>query len=77
MQSRRAARAGSKLLKFFVEYIGNVDFEADRRRNREARILMDRIMDDMTRRGVPSHEWEKSVEEIRESLRTVGPERAG
>ena len=77
MQSPRVPRAGRKLLRFFVEYVGNIDFDADRRRNRQTRILMDRIMDDMTRRGVPSHEWEKSVEEIRKSLRAVEPERAG
>ncbi len=77
MQSPRVAGAGRRLLRFFIEYVGNVDIDADRRRNREARILMDRIMDDMTRRGVPSHEWQRSVEEIRESLRAREPERAG
>jgi hypothetical protein len=77
MESRRVARTGRRLLRFFIEYVGNVDADEDRRRNREARILMDQIMNDMSQRGIPSHEFERSVERIRESLRAVEPERSG
>ena len=77
MPSPRDGWSGKSLLRFFLEYVGNVDVDMDRRRNHQARILMDRIVNDMARRGVPSHEWEKSVEEIRKTLRAIEPERVG
>ncbi len=80
-----ALRAGHRnnYLRFFLEYVGNLDVqsrtatEIDRRRNRQARILMEHIKEDLARRDIPPSEKEDLVEKIRESIQSVKSEQAG
>jgi len=60
-------------MRFLFEYIGNVDAEGERRRERKARILMEHIKDDLARRGLPPQERDRIVEELRMSMRASEP----
>lgn len=77
------ARQWSGYVRWFVEYVGNLDYpsrstaEIERRRNRQARILMEHIKNDLAGRDIPPGEKENLVEQLRESIRSVEPEQAG
>jgi hypothetical protein len=68
---------------FVVEYMGNLDVrtepsaEVERRRNLQARMLMEHIKQDLTRRGIPLSEKEHLVDRLRESIQSVEPDQAG
>ncbi|MGH9870765.1 MAG: hypothetical protein ACREAA_21720 [Candidatus Polarisedimenticolia bacterium] len=62
--------------RFFFEYVGNVSTEGERRRERQARILMDHIKDDLARRGLAPVERERIVEGLRKAVRAGEPERS-
>lgn len=74
-QETRADHALNRVL----EYLGNLDVEPagsgrdERRRNAEARLLMDHIQHDLSRRGVSQLERERLVEDLRESMRSREP----
>jgi len=77
------AHRWSAALRLFVEYVGNLDSptrttaEIERRRNRQARILMEHIKNDLAGRDIPPAEKEDLVERLRESIQSVEPEQAG
>jgi hypothetical protein len=83
LPSAPRANHRTNLLRFLVEYVGNLDVqtqgatEADRRRNHQARILMEHIKEDLARRNIPPSEKEHLVEKLRESIQSVEPEQAG
>ena len=61
--------------RFLLEYVGNVDVEPkliDRRRNRQARVLMDRVRQEMRSRDVGAADTEQLMEDLREAVRTEG-----
>jgi hypothetical protein len=78
-----AAVGKSSLLRLFVEYVGNSGLKGDggagedRRRNWEARVLMEHIKEEMTRRAVPPSEREQLVEKLRASVRAEGQRHTG
>ena len=81
----RGPAFGDGLVRFLLEYVGNVNMEGhgsesertDRRRNREARVLMDRVKQEMINRAVPSSDTEQLMEELREAIRAEGQGPAG
>ena len=68
------------LIRFVVEYLGNTSLQelteefsgGDRRRNRQARILMDQVRREMAKHQASSDETEKLMEELRETVRSEG-----
>lgn len=68
------------LMRLFVEYFGNTNFQEmpaesgirDRRRNRQARVLMDRVKHEMSKREVSSDDTDQLMEELREAMRSDG-----
>jgi len=63
-------------LRLLVEYVGNIDFHLDRRRDQKARILMEHIKEEMSRQGLMEQEKERRVGELREAVRAAEAERA-
>ena len=76
---RGAGLAGQdgRLSRFFFEYVGNVDCEdlspragsVDRRRNRDARLRLDWLREQMKERGFPATKTEEFIEDLREVIR--------
>jgi len=68
---------GARASRFFFEYIGNFGGTelgcewgtADRRKNPQARILLDWIKDQMEQRGFPAADEEEFLEHLREAIR--------
>ena len=70
------------LARFALEYVGNVGPEelrsrVERRRNREARVLMDYIKGDLALREVQPPEAERLLEELRKTVRAAQQEQTG
>jgi hypothetical protein len=71
------------LLARLLEYAGNIDAAGpggarpERRRNPQARALMEHIIQEMAARQAPPRESEEVIEELRESIRSVEPEQTG
>ena len=63
-------------LRLLVEYVGNIELHADRRRNPKARILMEHIKEEMSRQGLMEQEKERRVGELREAVRAAGADQA-
>ena len=68
------------LMRAFVEYVGNTnEHEAstsgisDRRRNREARLLMDHVRADALERAISPSDVETLVEKLRQAIRAEEP----
>ncbi len=65
--------------RFLIEYVGNVDVEpqrVDRRRNRQARVLMDHVKQEMLSRDIDPSDADRLMENLREVVRTEGQGRA-
>jgi len=73
----------SGVVRFVVEYMGNLEVrmeraaEVERRRNLQARMLMEHIQQDLTRRGISLPDKEHLVSRLRESIQAVEPDQAG
>jgi len=63
-------------VRWVFEYVGNVTFRKDRRKDTRARLLMDHIRHEMSMQGLSEAETTRRVEQLRESVREVGPEQA-
>jgi hypothetical protein len=63
-------------VRWVFEYVGNVTFRKDRRKDTRARLLMDHIRHEMSKQGLSEAETTRRVEQLRESVREVGPEQA-
>jgi len=79
---RLEAPGAGALARFAVEYVGNVGLEElsgriERRRNREARALMDYIRGDLAKRQVQPSEAERLLEDLRETVRAERQEQTG
>jgi len=82
VRDRPAGRglARLRMVRFFLEYIGNLSIHehgfhsqiSDRRRNRQTRVLLDRVREEMSRREIPSSDTEELMEELRKTIRTEG-----
>lgn len=73
-------RRGSALLRILVEYVGNTGpeeaapaGEQERRRNWQARALMEVIKREMTQRAATPSETEAFLEELRRAMQIEGP----
>ena len=73
-----AARHRGKLPRVLLEYVGNTSLMDDdvdgeeRRRNQQARVLVDYIKQQMDGQQVPQTEAERILERLRESMRAEG-----
>jgi len=79
---RREVPGAGALARVALEYVGNVGLEElrkriERRRNREARALMDYIKGDLAKRQVHPSEAERLLEELRQTLRAERQEQTG
>ena len=62
---------GGPLTRFLFEYVANLStVPSERRRNQQARLLIDRVREEMARRAVPLREREELVDELRKAMRT-------
>lgn len=74
-----------RLSRLLFEYVGNASFEElqlesraeDRRRDRQARRLIDAVQSEIARREIPRSEIERIVEQLRESIRGEEREPSG
>ena len=79
---KTGGRTAGALARFALEYVGNIGPEElrarfERRRNRQARVLMDYIKGDLALREVQPLEAERLVEELRNTLRAERQEQIG
>ena len=63
-------------VRWVFEYVGNVTFRKDRRKDAGVRLLMDHIQHEMAKQGLSESETARRVERLRESVREAGPEQA-